>query len=320
MTASRAVVAALCLVTASRALATPAGDAALFKILMENIQQTGQMTEQIQSMKKALDTARENTALIRSVYAGYEELKAFDAQHFLQYSKQEFLSRNTVIGETTSFAEDLQNRGIHGGTLDVDLIRQRAKSTALFLKCQKQLDEVRSKTLASVDPSCEHFGYDTRTAMSVAADTQAALANPASRLALSQAAVPASPTEGIFSARVMASDPYLYAQLLRQRALARRGYDDAEEIENQLRLAGYSPGAAQQAAAKAVLLSNKQLADLNENNAQLLGIARMEQADRDTAAAQAKLRDDSTAKDIEAGIDAAFAPRALPKQPSLSDK
>jgi hypothetical protein len=227
------------------------------------------MGQQIAQLGQVLQTARENLEVARSVYQGVDYIKNFDAQRFLHTAKAEFLARNSIIGETSGFANDLQRSGLRNGTLNPDLIARRAREAKLLLKCRDQIEALSERRIASLDSQCEQFGYNARAAASLAADTEVLLANPAMRLSLSNAPVTASASSGVLDARMMEADPALYGQLLRERAMARRGYDEATELETQLRAAGFSPGAAQQASAKAALLQNKQLADLNETQAQL---------------------------------------------------
>ena len=316
----RTLVAVTLLATASPALATPAGDAALYAILSEQLKQTADFATQIQTLKTTLNTARENVQLARSVYQGYEELRDFNAERFLARSKLEFLSRNGYIGESTYFADDLARNGVRGGQLDVDLIRRRGGEAYGSLKCQQQLNEFSEGKRPSLDSDCARYGYNIRAATGVAADTERALSDPRTRQHVAYSGAVASSTEGLIDTRLMQTDPELYAKILRARAKAREDAAEAKALQEHLIALGMSPGAAQQATAQAMLLSNKQLADLNETQTQLLALQQLSAAERAQEAAKLQQQQDRAWNGIDRSIDKTFRNAPLPPAPSMSDK
>ncbi len=316
----RTLVAATLLAAASPALATPAGDAALYAILSEQLKQTADFATQIQTLKTTLNTARENVQLARSVYQGYEELRDFNADRFLARSKLEFLARNGYIGETTYFADDLTRNGVRGGHLDVDLIRRRGGEAYGKLKCQQQLRDFSENKRPALDPDCVTYGYNVRAATSVAADTEAALADREARKRLAYSTAVPSATDGVVDARLMKTDPALYAAILRSRAKAREDAAEAKALEEHRIALGMSPGAAQQATAQAMLLSNRQLADLNDTQTQLLALQKLSAAERAQEAAKLQQQEDRAWNGIDRSIDKTFRNQPLPPAPSMSDK
>jgi hypothetical protein len=297
------------------ARATFFGDAIQIDILRENIQQTIQMTTQLEQLRQMLSSAQQTLSFTRSVYAGIQDLQHFDGGQFLDQSKAYFLQQNPPLGEAKYFGEDVVQHGPRG-YFNAAPVNRAIERADVF-------GEGRSGGSPSRPPQ-----YDVNAALGFGSDfdrlvaARARAARSAGTPDLAPFGTPPPPpsaTEGLIDYQMMRSDPQLAAALSQARANSQVVATTA--MEAYLKSLGASPGQAELLSARATSLTAAQVAQLNDTQARALALREHEYAERASAQAAAGAEHEALWRDINDHVARDFNhERRLPAAPSLADR
>ncbi|NTX67629.1 hypothetical protein HUA74_43980 [Myxococcus sp. CA051A] len=272
---------------------------------VETIRQSIMMAEQVEQARQTITTAKENLELARDVYAGINEIAAFDPDEYLQQARDSLGQQLPIAHESNALRSSLQ-QGLRGGTFDASSIARRMDIYG---------DRAR-RQFEGYDEPTPGQPYNYAGALSAAKDLQRVAENTSFQTEAGKRPPVATAADGLLMEQALQQDPQLVVLLSQRRAEAtavqRRG------TELYMEALGASPGKAQQLAAQSSAQSLSELALINEH----LAHQEARQQLQDLKAAQEEAAErrslDTFGKTLDLATQRAFTPRVKPPPPSLN--
>lgn len=273
------VAAALLLAGTARAqFVDPAANALQVQILAENVRQTLSMGDQLTQLQQTVTTARENLALVRSVYAGVSEFTSYKPEDLLKEGRRAFLSANPELADALSLGQEL-TRPLGEGGLGPPL--------SVNLGVDAYGDAARRLEAAGAGPAPV---YDARAAWSVSREVQGLLDDAAVQSSLARPPPVATVAEGLFQLDMARADAGLAELYMRRQASALSSQEAALAVFKESTAA--SPGKAQQLSAQSGAMTAVGVARLQELEAKQLSLLELQrQEEAATRAAERQERD-----------------------------
>lgn len=294
-----ATVALLLAGTARAQFVDPGANALQLQILMENVRQTLSMGDQLAQLQQTVTTARENLALVRSVYAGVNEFTSYKPEDLLKEGRRAFLSANPEIADALSLGQDL-TRPLGEGGLGPPL--------SVNLGVDAYGDGARRREAAGAGPA--HV-YDARAAWSVSREVQGLLDDAALQSSLARPPSVATAADGLFQLDMARADAGLAELYMRRQASALSAQEAALAVFKESTTA--TPGKAQQLAAQSGAMTAVGVARIQELEAKQLSLLELQRQEEATARAAERQERDAAWERIGSGIKESFR-RAAPRE------
>lgn len=292
--------AALLLAGSARAqFVDPAANALQMQILMENVRQTLSMGDQLAQLQQTVTTARDNLALVRSVYSGVSEFTSYKPEDLLKEGRRAFLSANPEIADALSFGQDLTRPLGEGGL-------RPALNVNLGVDAYRDASRRREAAGAGPGPV-----YDTRAAWSVSREVQGLLDDAAVQSSLARPLPVATAAEGLFQLDMARADPGMAELYMRRQSGALSAEAAALAVFKESTTA--SPGKAQQLAAQSGAMTAVGVARLQELEGKQLSLLELQRQEEATARAAERQERDAAWERIGSSMKESFR-RAAPRE------
>lgn len=277
----------------------PAANALQMQILMENVRQTLSMGDQLAQLQQTVTTARDNLALVRSVYSGVSEFTSYKPEDLLKEGRRAFLSANPEIADALSFGQDLTRPLGEGGL-------RPALNVNLGVDAYGDASRRREAAGAAPGPV-----YDTRAAWSVSREVQGLLDDAAVQSSLSRPLPVATAADGLFQLDMARADPGMAELYMRRQAGALSAEAAALAVFKESTTA--SPGKAQQLAAQSGAMTAVGVARLQELEGKQLSLLELQRQEEATARAAERQERDAAWERIGTSMKESFR-RAAPRE------
>jgi len=277
----------------------PAANALQLQILMENVRQTLSMGDQLAQLQQTVTTARDNLALVRSVYAGVSEFTSYKPEDLLKEGRRAFLSANPEIADALSFGQDLTRPLGEGGL---------RPALNVNLGVDAYGDAARRREAAGAGPGPV---YDARAAWGVSREVQGLLDDAAVQSSLARPLPVATAAEGLFQLDMARADPGMAELYMRRQAGALSAEAAALAVFKESTTA--APGKAQQLAAQSGAMTAVGVARLQELEGKQLSLLELQRQEEATTRAVERQERDAAWERVGSSMKESFR-RAAPRE------
>ncbi|MCY1083769.1 hypothetical protein [Archangium lansingense] len=277
----------------------PGANALQLQILMENVRQTLSMGDQLAQLQQTVTTARENLALVRSVYAGVSEFTSYKPEDLLKEGRRAFLSANPELADALSLGQDLTRPLGEGGL---------RPALNVNLGVDAYGDAARRREAAGAGPAP---AYDARAAWSVSREVQGLLDDASVQSSLARPLPVATAAEGLFQLDMARADAGLAELYMRRQASALSAQEAALAVFKESTTA--APGKAQQLAAQSGAMTAVGVARLQELEAKQLSLLELQRQEEATTRAAVQQERDAAWERLGSSMKESFR-RAAPRE------